>query len=66
MTGAFLAIGSDVVWVTPGGPLSLSPESVEDLLTVFDREGCAKAFNDLHQANIAAGGIPRCSSMRAV
>lgn len=41
----------------------LSPESCEDLLDVFEREGAAGAFNSLYAAHMAAGGIPRCSSL---
>lgn len=60
----FQFINGAVCITGQGRPVRLSTESVEDLLTIFDREGAASAYNALHDAHINAGGIPRVSSQR--
>lgn len=59
---AFIAHSGAVYWTTPGGSFELSEESVEDLLTVFQREGCAAAFNELTDASNAARNPPQRSA----
>lgn len=55
-----------VVMDTTSGPVRLSPQSVEDLLNIFQRENEHAAFNALHDAHKRAGGIPMVSSFRRV
>ncbi len=62
MTPAFTADRDQVFW----GSVALSPQSIEDLFGIFIREGCAAAFNELHEAHMKAGGIPRMSNLRSV
>lgn len=47
------------------GTIRLSPESCEAVLDVFDREGAVRAFNELMDAHMAAGGIARVTSLRS-
>lgn len=61
----FLAWDGTVLLTGHGRPVRLSPESVDQLLSIFDAEGAAEQFNDLYQAHINAGGIPRVSSERS-
>ncbi len=61
MTPAFTADRDQVFW----GSVALSPQSIEDLFDIFIREGCITAFNELHDAHVAAGGIERPSGLRA-
>ena len=47
-------------------PCFLSPESVEGLLDIFDREGAADLFNSLYEAALRAdAAIPRTSGLRS-
>lgn len=60
---AFRVIDGAVYWAS----VRLSQASVEDLLDLFEREGdqpeARAAFNELYEAHVKTGGIPRVSSL---
>lgn len=62
---SFICSEGDVWWLGPK-PVRLSHESISDLLDVFHREGCCAAYNELHEAELRAGGISRTTSFSAL
>lgn len=53
-----------VVMDTSSGPVRLQPEQCEGLLDIFDRAEAVTPFNDLWDAHVANGGLPRVSSLK--
>lgn len=47
------------------GTKRLDEAQREALLTTYDDNRCAEAYWELHEAHLKAGGIPRCTSLRA-
>lgn len=62
---SYLLDGDAVVMVTKDGPVRLTHMMRERLLDIYQEAEAAKAFNSLHDAHVAAGGVPRHSERRA-
>lgn len=63
---AFIVSEGAVWMVGKHKPARLSEPLVERLLDVFDEADAPEQFNELFDAYVRTGGVPRCSSFREI